>query len=144
MDEPLTEELLNELLASSDPNDFVGQLPANKRELAPYLNEMLVVHGKERNEVIHASNLDHTYAYQILAGTRANPSRNKILQLAFAIGLTPRETDRALQAGGKSRLYCKDRRDAIIIYAVENGLTLAECDDELYRLGEATLVSREG
>ena len=98
MNEPLTEELLNELLASSDPEDFISQHPASKRELAPYLNEMLVAHGKERNEVIHASNLDHTYAYQILAGTRTNPSRNKILQLAFAIGLTPRETDRALQA----------------------------------------------
>lgn len=136
MNEPLTEELLNELLASSDPEDFISQHPASKRELAPYLNEMLVAHDKERNEVIHASNLDHTYAYQILAGTRANPSRNKILQLAFAIGLTPRETDRALQAGGKSRLYCKDRRDAIIIFCLDRGVQLQETNETLYRLGE--------
>ena len=136
MDEPLTEELLNELLASSDPEDFISQHPASKRELAPYLNEMLVAHGKERNEVIHASNLDHTYAYQILAGTRTNPSRNKILQLAFAIGLTPRETDRALQAGGKSRLYCKDRRDAIIIFCLDRGVQLQETNETLYKLGE--------
>ena len=136
MNEPLTEELLNELLASSDPEDFISQHPASKRELAPYLNEMLVAHGKERNEVIHASNLDHTYAYQILAGTRANPSRNKILQLAFAIGLTTRETDRALQAGGKSRLYCKDRRDAIIIFCLDRGVQLQETNETLYRLGE--------
>ena len=136
MNEPLTEELLNELLASSDPEDFISQHPASKRELAPYLNEMLVAHGKERNEIIHASNLDHTYAYQILAGTRTNPSRNKILQLAFAIGLSPRETDRALQAGGKSRLYCKDRRDAIIIFCLDRGVQLQETNETLYRLGE--------
>ena len=136
MNEPLTEELLNELLASSDPEDFINQHPASKRELAPYLNEMLVAHGKERNEVIHASNLDHTYAYQILAGTRANPSRNKILQLAFAIGLTPRETDRALQAAGASHLYCKDRRDAIIIFCLDRGVELQETNETLYRLGE--------
>jgi hypothetical protein len=43
-----------------------------------------------------------------------------------------------------SELWCKTRRDAIIIYCIEHGYTLAECDDELYRLGEETLVSREG
>ncbi len=136
MDEPLTEELLNELLASNDPEEFINQHPCEKRALAPYLNEMLVAHGKERNEVIRASNLDHTYAYQILAGTRANPSRNKVLQLAFAIGLTPRETDRALQAAGASHLYCKDRRDAIIIFCLDRGVQLQETNETLYRLGE--------
>ena len=43
-----------------------------------------------------------------------------------------------------SELYCKNRRDAIIIYCIDKGYTLAECDDELYRLGEQTLVPREG
>ena len=33
--------------------------------------------------------------------------------------------------------------DAVIIWCIERGFTLAQCDDELYRLGERTLVNPE-
>ncbi len=50
-----------------------------------------------------------------------------------------RETDRLLQAAGANELYCKNRRDAIIIFAVQKGYTLQKVNEELYRFGEETI-----
>ena len=37
-------------------------------------------------------------------------------------------------------LWCKKRRDAIIIWCIEQGMNRILTDDELYRLGEKTLL----
>ena len=37
-------------------------------------------------------------------------------------------------------LWCKQRRDAIIIWCIRNGFDRIATDDELYRMGEATLL----
>ena len=87
---------------------------------------------------IHFDEDDDTFGYQIFKGTR-KASRNKVLQLAFAMRLNLRETDRLLQAAGVNELYCKDRRDAIIIFAVQKGYSLQKADEELYRFGEETI-----
>lgn len=50
-----------------------------------------------------------------------------------------RETDRLLQAAGANELYCKNKRDAIIIFAVQKGYSLQKTDEELYRFGEETI-----
>ena len=39
-----------------------------------------------------------------------------------------------------SELWCKVPRDAILIWCFERGLSREEADDELYRLGEKTLL----
>ena len=82
--------------------------------------------------------LNDTFGYQIFMGPRG-ASRNKVLQLAFALGLTLKEADRLLQAAGASGLYCKDRRDAIIIFCLDHGYSLQKTDEELYRFGEDTI-----
>ena len=97
--EPLTEELLNELLASG---------------------------------------INETFGYQIFMGQRG-ASRDKILQLAFAMNLTLRECNRLLKLSGANELYCKNKRDAIIIFCLDKGYTLQKTDDELYRFGEETI-----
>ena len=101
MKEPLTDELLQELLDAPDPRAFAER-------------------------------------HRIFMGQRG-ASRNKVLQLAFALGLTLKEADRLLQAAGASGLYCKDRRDAIIIFCLDHGYSLQKTDEELYRFGEDTI-----
>lgn len=136
MDEPFTEELLDELLVSSSPESFLERNRPVERNLSEYLNELLQTYNMERKDVIKAAHLDTTYGYQLFKGTRTNPSRDKVLQLAFGFGLTLRETDRLLQAAGASRLYCKDRRDAIIIFCLDRNATLVETNDILYQYQE--------
>ena len=142
--EPLTDELLDELLQSPDPVKFANKHRLTERSLADYLQQLLGEKGLIQSKVINASGVQYTYGYQIFTGTRKNPDRDVVLQIVFALGCTLKEANRALQAAGKNELYCKNRRDAIIIFCIDRGYTLDECDDELYRLGEDTLVPEDG
>lgn len=136
--EPLTEELLEELLEAPSLASFVDSKHANERTLSQYLQQLLDDHNLKRSEVIRAAGLNETFGYQIFMGQRG-ASRNKVLQLAFAMKLTLRECNRLLQAAGVNELYCKSRRDAIIIFCLEHAYTLQKTDDELYRFGEETI-----
>lgn len=138
MAERLTEELLDELLSTSDLEGYLERSEAGHRTLSEYLNQLLAEKGLERSRVVRMANLNDTFGYQIFQGTR-NPSRDKVLQIAFAMALTLRETNRALVAAGASELYCKDRRDAIIIFCLDRGCSLQKVNEELYRFGERTI-----
>ncbi|WP_165044231.1 XRE family transcriptional regulator [Adlercreutzia sp. ZJ138] len=138
MKEPLTDELLEELLSAPDPHTFMRGHRLHARSLSDYLQQLLDEKGLRRIDVIHAAGLNETFGYQIFTGAR-KAGRDKVLQLAFAMRLTLRETNRLLKLAGSNELYCKNRRDAIIIFCLTNGCSLRETDDELYRFGEDTI-----
>ncbi len=138
MEEPLTEDMLAELLDAPDPQGFIGQRGVGERSLAPYLNQLLEERGMRRAAVVRAAGLNETFGYQIFTGAR-RASRDNLLKIAFALGLSLREANRLLQAGGANGLYCKNRRDAIIIFALSHGYTLQKTEEELYRFNEATI-----
>lgn len=139
MEEPLTEELLTELLSSETPTGFLDDYELDTRELSAYLCQLLEEKGLRRPEVVRAAGLDATYGYQLFKGERRRPSRDKVIQLAFAMGLSLRECDRLLQAAGVSKLYCKNRRDAIILFCLDRKATLMQTNAELFRHGEDIL-----
>lgn len=139
MEEPLTEELLNELHCSPNPETYLERHPVQGRDLAAYLGELLDERELKRKDVVREAQLNDTYGYQIFTGQRKHPSRDKILQISFAMGLDLRTTDRLLQAAGVSRLYCKERRDAIIMFCIDHHTSLAKVNETLFGLGEPTL-----
>lgn len=136
--EPLTEELLHELLDAPSPTAFTDRHGIEHRSLADYLNELLERRGLKRADVVRAAGLNETFGYQIFKGQR-NPSRDKVLQIALAMELGIRETNRLLKAAGVNELYCKDRRDAIVLFCVDHGYSLQKTNEELYRFDEETL-----
>ncbi len=138
MKEPLTEELLEELLAAPDPVTFANERKITARTLPDYLQQLLDEKGMERADVVRKAGLNETYGYQIFMGQR-HPKRNKLLQLVFSMELTLKEANRLLQAAGINELYCKNRRDAIIIFCLDRGYSLQRTDEELYRFGEETI-----
>lgn len=138
VEEPLTDELLEELMDAPDARSFVSHNRLSARTLPEYLRQMLEEKGLARAEVVRAAGINDTFGYQIFMGQR-RPSRDYVLALAFALRLTLKEADRLMQAAGVNGLYCKDRRDAIIIFCLVHGATLQETDEELYRLGERTI-----
>ncbi len=138
MDESLTEELLERLLASDDPDRFVSENLIETITLGEYLSRILNEKGLVRSEIVRAAGINETFGYQIFMGQR-NPSRNKVLQLVFAMGMKLREANRALRLSGASELYCKVRRDAIIIFCLDRGASLHRTNEELFRFGEETI-----
>ena len=138
MAERLTEEVLQELLESSSLDSFVDQAEFSSCTLAEYLQRLLEKKHLKRSRVVRMADLNETFGYQIFTGTR-NPSRDKVLQIAFAMALTLRETNRALVSAGVSTLDPKCRRDAIVIFCVDHGCSLQKVNEELNRLGEETI-----
>ena len=138
----LTDELLEGIMRASTAQDAAGLAQTGAPDLPGFLNEKLEERGLRRIDVVHAANLNETFGYQIFTGAR-RPSRDKVLALAFALGLDLRETQRLLSLADAGSLYSKNRRDAIIIFEICHGHDLACADADLYRFGERT-VSDEG
>ena len=138
MAERLTEELLDELLETPRIEEYLDAHALNAPSLAEYLNRLLADKRLKRSEVVRMANLNETFGYQIFTGSRS-PSRDKVLQIAFAMALSVRETDRALRAAGVSALDPKGRRDAIIIFCLDRGRSLQKVNEELYRFDERTV-----
>ncbi|HJA00193.1 XRE family transcriptional regulator [Candidatus Collinsella stercoripullorum] len=138
MTERLTEEVLRELLDAPSIDSFIADHEFPSCTLAEYLQHLLEKKHLERARVVRMADLNETFGYQIFTGAR-NPSRNKVLQIAFAMALTLKETNRALSAAGANVLTCKNRRDAIIIFCIDHGCSLQKVNEELYRLGEETV-----
>jgi len=136
--EPLTDELLEELRNSSDPAKFARDNKITKRSLPEYLQQLLDDKGLSRPKVVSEAGLNATYGYDIFTGKK-NPSREKVLPLAFAMGCTLQETNRMLQAAGVNELYVKNRRDAIIIFCLEHSYGLMRTNGELFRFGESPI-----
>lgn len=136
MEEPLTEEVLAELLESDDLRSFLKKPEVGSRSLAEYLNALLEEKNLKRSAVIRAADINSTYGYQLFKGSRTNVGRDYLLKLALAMGLSRVEANRLLQAGGASQLYCKNRRDAIIVFALQNGYSLQTTQETLYNFGE--------
>ena len=103
MDEPLTEELLDELLSSPSIKSFVSHHENEQHNLSEYLQELLEKKGLKRSEVVKAAGLNETFGYQIFTGQRG-AKRDKVLQIALAMQLSLKETDRLLQAAGANEL----------------------------------------
>ena len=76
MKEPLTEDLLDELLSAPDPVKFADKHRLHGRDLPSYLKQLLDEKGLVRPEVVRQAGLNPTFGYQIFVGQR-KPSRNK-------------------------------------------------------------------
>lgn len=138
----LTEELLDRLLASDSIETYLDEERVIDRNLVDYLRFLLEGHGLKRAAVARASGLNATVVYDIFAG-KSRPGRDHAIMLAFGLGCDLRETQRLLRFAGVSELWCRQRRDAIIIWCIRNGFDRAETDDELYRLHEPTLLDAD-
>ena len=122
-----TDRLESELRSAKRLEDFMRE---NEEELQfqsvpELLNEMLIQYNLQKNDVIERAAFPGTYAYKIFSGEK-NASRDRLLWLAFGFPLTLEETGRLLRAGGHSKLSTKNKKDALVIYALDGGYTIQE------------------
>lgn len=91
-----------------------------------------------KSKIIEDSNLQRNYGYQILSGMRI-PGRDKILMLCLAMDMNLEETNRALTLAKEGRLYAKDKRDSVLIYSINNQLSVTDTNDLLYEMQQQLL-----
>ena len=128
------------LIGKASVSDALAACEADAQSFAEWVAGALVKSGRARNEVIYASRLNQTFAYQIMAGTR-HPSRDKLIQLAFGLHLRLDDASELLVRGGVNPLAPSRRRDVAIAWCLEHGLSVVECDDALWAAGEQTLLA---
>jgi transcriptional regulator with XRE-family HTH domain len=109
------------------------------QSLHKYLLGILEEKNLKRSEVIRKSGIDRGYAYDILAGKRI-PSRDKVLELCFAIDLSVDEVQRLLKCTGYPQLYVRIERDSIILYALQNHFSLTDANILLYEMKQECLM----
>ena len=139
-EERLTEDLLGRLLEASSPEAYLdAEGIEGNREFVDYLFERLGERGGKRAAVVRESGLNPTVVYDIFQG-KSRPGRDHAIMLAFGLHCDLRQTQRLLRLAGVSELWCKQRRDAILIWCIDHGCTREQADDELFCLGEKTLL----
>ena len=126
-----------ELVSSAALNDdlentkSIGSFPE-------HLQLLLKQKGMRRADVARDSLLDRKYIYQIFDGTKT-PSRDKLIAMAFGLQLSAEEAQTMLKVSKNRELYVRDRRDAIILFALQRNMSIFETNDLLYEYGYTVL-----
>lgn len=136
-----TGTLFHKLLDSDD-----GQAVLHQTHSAPScsqsIQEFLTRAGMSPSAWIEAADISRSYGYQILRGERV-PGRDIVLRTALALKLSLKETQRLLAISGCGALYPKVRRDAAVIFALNQGMSLLEAENLLSSLPERGLFTGE-
>ena len=132
MEPKSTDELSHEIKAARNIEDYLNK---NKEhmimtDLSEHLNMLLSLKKLTKADVVRASLLDRTYVYKIFAGEK-NPTRDKLIALAFGLHLTDLETQKMLKLSGNRELYARDERDALILFSLQRNKTVFEVNELL-------------
>ncbi|MGN0608163.1 MAG: hypothetical protein ACI4J6_03105 [Oscillospiraceae bacterium] len=115
LEQMLREEEFNEKLIAEN------KAPKVYTVIEKYMEEKNI----QRTDIIRFLNLDRTYGYQILNGTRT-PTRVHLIKIGLLLKLSLEEMQRLLKIGGKEILYARNMTDAKAIYAIEHNLGYEE------------------
>ncbi len=131
-----TNTLMKRLFKASDLDSY---LQGNENELQlPDFSALLKQYSEQRKllpaQVIERAQIERTYGHQLFNGTR-RPSRDKVLQLCLGLGLHVEEAQQLLRAAGKSQLYPRLKRDAVILFGIQRGLPVLAVQESLTRYG---------
>ena len=130
-----TGDLLEALKCENDSVE--NYLECNKSELInidlrKMWNSFVKKSGYTKTDIIDRSNCGYNYFYCIISG-RKIPSRDKIIELIIAMGLSVDDCQVALKYSGKAPLYPRIKRDSIIIFGINNSLSVYQISEILRR-----------
>lgn len=136
-----TGNLLNKLRQPGSGMEFLrkGQIPL---PFSQVLRDLLKQAGLSATGWMAAANISKSYGYQILRGERT-PGRDILLRTAVVLRLSLEETQRLLAVGGCGALYPRVRRDAAVIFALNQHMNLLEAEELLASLRERSLYAGE-
>ena len=127
-----TEDLIHEITTSTDIAQYLTE---NREEL---LDLPLHLYLKQLLSEIADRSCKGEYIYQVFRGIK-NPSRDVVLCIALALQLACPDTGQLLRIARMPALDARNRRDSVILFALNRKLSVPETNDILYELGEACL-----
>ena len=136
-----TSELFRRLRGRESGEAVLGQ-KEKSATCSQMLLELLTQAGLTAPEWMAAADVSRSYGYQILRGERV-PGRDILLRTALSLGLSLKETQRLLTVGGCGALYPRVRRDAAVIFALNQKMSLLQAEELLSSLPERSLYAGE-
>lgn len=138
-----TNELLQILNSTENISDLCTYSQSEELYSLPSsVHEYLLKHMRNAeitaSELIRRSQIQRNYGYQILNGSK-KPGRDKIIALCLSLTLPFDEVQRALAIAQEGTLYPKCRRDSILIFAINQKISVQETNELLYSMNEAPL-----
>ena len=135
-----TDDLQQELMETPDLDQFLSDNEENfiNNSVCKLLNRLFQKRSISKAMLAKQSGMSEVYLHQVFSGRR-NPSRSRLLCLCFGMNASLEETQELLKQCGFAQLYPKDRRDAIILYGILNGMDLFAVNDKLFTENEETL-----
>lgn len=85
------------------------------------------------------SQIQRNYGYQILNGTKT-PGRDKVIALCLSLSLSLEDTQRALMLANAGSLYARRKRDSILIFSLQKGLSVMDANILLTDFSEKPLA----
>ena len=105
-----------------------------KGALGDYLHELITRKNLSKARVIEKADIFNIYGYQIFSGVKY-PSRDKLIALCFGMELNLEESQTLLKYAGYAKLYPRNKRDSVIISALNRRQSVRDCNETLYGLG---------
>ena len=139
-----TDELLALLFKERNLEQFLQRNESAylTASFSDYLNTWCKKHVEVPEQVIRRANLEKSYGHQLFSGKR-NPSRDTVLQLAFAMDADLPQAQEMLRIARRSPLYPRIKRDAVLIYCLHNHISLVDAQIILQDLELPLLGGRE-
>lgn len=133
MNEKNTDTLQQELMSTNNLDRFLVENGDSFRDvpLQEAIQCIFDEKGMSKAQLAKQSGISEVYLHQLFSGRRF-PSRSRLLCLCFGLGATVDEAQSLLQQARHAPLYSRDRRDAIIIFALSHHMTLFEVNDKLF------------
>ena len=139
-----TDELLTLLFKERNLEHFLQRNESAylTTSFSDYLNAWCKKHLEVPEQVIRRANLEKSYGHQLFSGKR-NPSRDTVLQLAFAMKADLPQAQEMLRIAHRSQLYPRIKRDTVIIYCLHNHISLLDAQIILQDLELPLLGGRD-
>ena len=141
MSEKSTDDLL-EVLKRDTLDDAIGKIKSEQLNitLKQYIDKLIAERNIKPADAHKRSGLNKSYFHALINGTKTNPSRDVLIRMCFGFEMSLDEAQKFLKTFGAAMLYARNRRDSIIIHALDNKLSVIECNDNLGDYGEKILI----
>ena len=114
---------INKLL--KEKNDVEIYEITNKN-CSDYMKDLIKQKGFTQRKVISLAGMSESYGRQVLSGKKGISKRDTIIRICIASNFSVVETNRALKLYNLPVLYVKNKRDAVIMIAINESKKLVE------------------
>ncbi len=134
-------ELINELKNPKCSLDDYFSLHNDifiNEDIKSFWESILKNNNFSKSSIINKSDFSYCYFYEVINGKKI-PTRDKIIRLTLAMELSIEECQQALKISGHSFLFPTNRRDSILLYAIEHKKSIVQCNNLLNKYDESEL-----